>query len=118
LADNIDLQSPSSFETGAFSSFPAARALAEFGSVALPAVFARLGGEKSERQLRLFALVVLQVDGKRLATRRLEQLIEEHVAGKDYQGELQPYIKNLRRLLEILQTVDFSRQDNWPARLQ
>lgn len=102
LADYVDATTPGGFGGGPLAMYPAAQTLVEFGSLGYPGIFERLGHEASDAQLQLFALIFIQVDGKHLAIVRLEQVLEDHVRGKAYQGEGHMRTRNLRRLAEIL----------------
>lgn len=114
LADNIDVEAAAAFGDGPLRGYPAAEALVEFGSRGYNGVFERLEHGTSDRQLRIIACVFLQVDGKALAALRLENKLQEHLIGRPFQSVDDDLAKNLRRLREIISTVDFTKAENWP----
>lgn len=112
VADYIGVVTASGFGRSPLARYPAAQTLVEFGSAAFPGIFDRLGHDASDMELRLFVLVFVKVDGRRLATLRLEQALEEHIRSKGFQGEEHPRTKNLRRIVEIIRTEDVENQES------
>jgi hypothetical protein len=114
LAQYVDAMSPGIFEAGPLAAYPAAHVLIEFGSVSYSGIFYQLERKTSEKQLQIFALVCLKIDGKKLSIARLQQRLDEYLADADFPGIEDDFAKNLRRLSEIIRTVDFSKTENWP----
>lgn len=114
LAQYVDTRSHAAFGRGPLGVYPAARALIEFGSASYPGIFAQLEHKASEKQLRILALVCLKIDGEKLAHVRLKDRLDEHVGKLKFPGVDDDLAANLRRLCEIIRTVDFSKPENWP----
>jgi hypothetical protein len=88
-------------------SFPAALALVEIGSPAIPALYGRLARDVPDLEIKMIAFVINEIDGSELGAFRIRELIKRR-------GQTERQSANAERLLKFLETTDFRRTDDWP----
>lgn len=120
LIDNIDLTS-SSPRLGALGKYPAAQALVEIGTPALRQIPPYCSHELSNKQIRLLAFVIAQIDGRELGRVRIGQILSAYMqevralankTGVEQTDETK--IRNLTRIIALLDDPDFEKRANWP----
>ena len=83
LVRNIELFVPrSSFELIPASSYPCVRSLARIGLPALAGILRQLEGDVTTKQTRLFATVVMLIDGEKMGLVRLEDALKNATGKK------------------------------------
>lgn len=93
-------------ERGPLSRYPAAEALVQIGSPAAERVLTRVKKPTSAAQARLFAYVVYLIDGKELASARLEIAVAR--------AEEDAARANLSRFVELFKGISFDDMRQWP----
>ena len=94
-------------EEGPLTFYPAAEALARIGAQAIERVVNQwTAGGISDRQRRILAFLIYQIDGKELGLARLE-LARKQAADESRKA-------NLSRLIDLYERIDFANPREWP----
>lgn len=115
LAANVAVKDRDDDGMSRLRGYPAAKALVLIGSHCYPSVFSRFRQELTESEIRLFAAVALEIDGKAVAIFRFEHEYDEYLkraeerAQKDF-GQVTPestsFTKNMRAAIEKMRSMN------------
>jgi hypothetical protein len=107
LVKRIDYSPPGlrDRELHPLNKYPAAKALVSIGSASFPAINRRLAHPVTDRQLAILAWVIYLIDGEELGKYRLDLTAADRL---DAQGDVPDHLRNVERLLDTYQRLDFS----------
>jgi len=106
LLQNLLVPADSIAETHPTALYPAATCIIQIGSAAHPRIWERLRNSCSDEYLHVIALVLTRIDGKSIASIR----VQERLASIRLDTLER---RNLEHLLDLIQTLDFSEVKNW-----